>query len=195
MDAKAVFFNGVLREEVYVNQPEGFVDQDHLNYVYRLKKALYGLKQAPRAWYDMLSKFLLSQKFSKGAVDPPLNGMESGEPVDTLMVERTKLDEDPQGIPVDPTRYRSLVGSLMYLTSNKPDLVFDVCMCARYQAKPIKKHLTIVKRVFRYLKETINIGLWYPKDTRIELTAYADANHAGCQDTRCNTSDVSLCGV
>ncbi|GJX32789.1 retrovirus-related pol polyprotein from transposon TNT 1-94 [Tanacetum coccineum] len=70
MDVKTTFLSSELRKEVYVSQSEGFVDQDHLNHVYRLKKALYGLKQAPSAWYDLLSKFLLSQKFSKGDVDP-----------------------------------------------------------------------------------------------------------------------------
>ncbi|GJZ65344.1 retrovirus-related pol polyprotein from transposon TNT 1-94 [Tanacetum coccineum] len=190
------FLNGVIKEEAYGSQPEGFVDQDHPNYVYRLKKALYGLKQAPRAWYDTLLRFLLSQKFSKGVVDPTLftrkkgkdillkYGMESSDPVDTPMVERNKLKEDPQGIPVNLTRYRGMVGSLMYLTSNRPDIVFSVCMCARYQVKPTKKHLTAVKRVSQYLKGTINMGLSYPKDTRIELTAYADADHVGCHDTR-----------
>ncbi|GJY13504.1 retrovirus-related pol polyprotein from transposon TNT 1-94 [Tanacetum coccineum] len=125
-------------------------------------------------------------KFSKGVVDPTLFMRKEGK--DILLVERTKLDEDLEGIPVDPTRYRSMVSSLMYLTSNRPDLVFVVCMCARYQAKPIKKHLTAVKRFFRYLNGTINMGLWYSKDTEIELTAYADADHAGCQDTRQSTS-------
>nr|GFC52492.1 hypothetical protein [Tanacetum cinerariifolium]GFC52513.1 hypothetical protein [Tanacetum cinerariifolium]GFC52586.1 hypothetical protein [Tanacetum cinerariifolium] len=72
MDVKNVFLNGNLREEVYVSQPDGFVDADNPNHVYKLKKALYGLKQAPRAWYDMLSSFLLSQDFSKGSVDPTL---------------------------------------------------------------------------------------------------------------------------
>nr|GFA67012.1 retrovirus-related Pol polyprotein from transposon TNT 1-94 [Tanacetum cinerariifolium] len=72
MDVKTVFLNGNLREEVYVSQPDGFVDPDNLNHVYKLKKALYGLKQAPRAWYDMLSSFLLSKDFSKGSVDPTL---------------------------------------------------------------------------------------------------------------------------
>nr|GFB88772.1 retrovirus-related Pol polyprotein from transposon TNT 1-94 [Tanacetum cinerariifolium] len=64
--------NGILREEVYVNRSDEFVDQDNLNHVYKLKKSLYGLKQAPRAWYNPLSKFLLSQEFSKGTVDPRL---------------------------------------------------------------------------------------------------------------------------
>ncbi|GJS61509.1 putative ribonuclease H-like domain-containing protein [Tanacetum coccineum] len=72
MDVKTIFLNGNLQEEVYVSQPDGFVDPDNPNHVYKLKKALYGLKQAPRAWYDMLSSFLISQDFSKGLVDPTL---------------------------------------------------------------------------------------------------------------------------
>nr|GEU81237.1 uncharacterized mitochondrial protein AtMg00810-like [Tanacetum cinerariifolium] len=106
----------------------------------------------------------------------------------TPMVEKSKLDEDLQGKPVDATLYRGMIGSLMYLTSNRPDLIYVVCLCARYQAKHIKKYLNAVKWIFRYLKGTINIGLWYSKDTGISLTAYADADHAGCQDTRRSTS-------
>ncbi|GJT78529.1 retrovirus-related pol polyprotein from transposon TNT 1-94 [Tanacetum coccineum] len=77
--------------------------------------------------------------------------LHKSDPVDTPMVERTKLDEDLSGIPVDQTQYRSMIGSLMYLTASRPDLVFAVCMCARYQSKPTKKHLEAVKRVFWYL--------------------------------------------
>nr|GEV09558.1 hypothetical protein [Tanacetum cinerariifolium] len=217
---------------------------NHPTHVYHLKKALYGLKQAPRAWYDTLSRFLLDNNFSKGAVDPTLFtritgkhillvqiyvddiifastdpterdmfsnemsskfqmsmmgqmlfflglqkfGMDLCDSVETPMVDRLKLDEDPSGIPVDQTRFRSMVGSLMYLTASRPDHVFAVCMYARYQAKPTKKHLEALKRVFWYLKGTINWGLWYPKDTAMALTAYADADHAGCQDTRRSTS-------
>ncbi|GJS57213.1 retrovirus-related pol polyprotein from transposon TNT 1-94 [Tanacetum coccineum] len=196
MDVKTTFLNGELKEEVYVCQPEGFVDPDHPTHVYRLKNA----------WYDTLSQFLLDNKFSKGlqvSQNPGgifINqskfaleilkkfGMDSCDPVDTPMVDRLKLDEDPLGIPVDQTRFRSMVGSLMYLTASRPDLVFAVCMCARYQASPTKKHLEALKRVFRYLRGTINWGLWYPKDTAMALTAYADADHAGCQDTRRSTS-------
>ncbi|GJU22145.1 hypothetical protein Tco_1155487 [Tanacetum coccineum] len=83
-----------------------------------------------------------------------------------------------------------MIGSLMYLTASRPDLVFAMCMCARYQSKPTKKHLEAVKQVFRYLQESINMGLWYPKDTAMALTTYADADHAGCQDTRRSTSDI-----
>ncbi|GKE79237.1 hypothetical protein Tco_1545357 [Tanacetum coccineum] len=115
--------------------------------------------------------------------------MDSCDPVNTPMVDRLKLDEDPLGILVDQTRFRSMVGSLMYLTASKPGHVFAVCMCARYQASPTKKHLEALKRVFRYLRGTINWGLWYPKDTVMALTAYADADHASYQDTQRSTSE------
>nr|GEW63263.1 hypothetical protein [Tanacetum cinerariifolium] len=109
-------------------------------------------------------------------------GMETGEKVDTPMVEKSKLDEDPKGKAVDPTRYHVMIGTLMYLTSSIPDLVFTVCMCVRYHAKPTKKHLHAVKRIFKYLRGTINMGLWYSKDSSIALTAFADADHASCQE-------------
>ncbi|GJU73022.1 retrovirus-related pol polyprotein from transposon TNT 1-94 [Tanacetum coccineum] len=201
MDVKTAFLNGDLQEEVFVSQPEGFEDPKHPTHVYHLKKALYGLKQAPRAWYDTLSKFLMATRFFKGVVDPTdelkISDVNDGtnvvflrltDPVDTPMVDRLKLDEDLKGIPVDQTRFRGMVGSLMYLTASRPDLVFAVCMCARYQAKPTKKHLEAIKRVFQYLRGTIHMGLWYPKDNAMALTAYADADHAGCQDTRRSTS-------
>ncbi|GJU88220.1 retrovirus-related pol polyprotein from transposon TNT 1-94 [Tanacetum coccineum] len=221
MDVKTAFLNGNLREEVYVSQPDGFVDKDNPNHVYKLKKALYGLKQAPRVWYDMLSSFLISQDFSKGSVDPTLfiyregkelllisqsprgifinqskyaleslkkYGFDSCDPVDTLMVEKSKLDEDKEGKAVDPSHYRGMIGTLLYLTASRPDLQFAICMCAQYQARPTEKHLNAVKRIFRYLKGTVHQGLWYPKDSSIALIAFADADHAGCQDTRRSTS-------
>ncbi|GKF03547.1 retrovirus-related pol polyprotein from transposon TNT 1-94 [Tanacetum coccineum] len=86
MDVKTTFLNGILREEVYVSQPDGFVDKDNLIHVYKLKKALYGLKQAPRAWYDLLSKFLLSQEFSKGTVDPTLFIRRQGKDILLLQI-------------------------------------------------------------------------------------------------------------
>nr|GEY75890.1 hypothetical protein [Tanacetum cinerariifolium] len=222
MDVKTAFLNGELKEEVYVSQSEGFVDPDHPTHVYRLKKAFYGLKQAPRSWYDTLSRFLLDNKFFKGAVDPTLFTRKTGKHillvqiyVDDIIFSSTDpkacdifpnemsskfqmsmmgqmsffLDEDPLGIPVDQTQFRSMVGSLMYLTASRPDLVFNVCMCARYQASPTKKHLEALKRVFQYLKGTINWVLWYSKDTAMALMAYADADHTGYQDTRRSTSE------
>ncbi|GJR49817.1 hypothetical protein Tco_1400338 [Tanacetum coccineum] len=104
------------------------------------------------------------------------------------MLNKSKLDKDQHGKGVDPTFYRGMICTLMYLTTSRLDLVFVVCMCARYQAKPTEKHLHAVKRIFRYLRGSINMGLWYPKDSCIALTAFADADHAGCQDTRKSTS-------
>nr|GEV28085.1 hypothetical protein [Tanacetum cinerariifolium] len=107
---------------------------------------------------------------------------------DTPMVEKNKLDEDLHGTPVDATLYRGMIGSLMYLTSCRPNLIYAVCLCARYQAKATEKHLHAVKKIFRCLKGTINMGLWYSKDNDMSLTAYSKADHVGCQDTRRNTS-------
>ncbi|GJR77232.1 hypothetical protein Tco_0089597 [Tanacetum coccineum] len=104
------------------------------------------------------------------------------------MVENNKLDEDLQGTPVDATLYRGMIGSIVYLTSSRPDLIYAVCLYAQYQAKPTEKHLHAVKRIFRYLNGTINMGLCYLKDTDMSLTAYSDADHAGCEETRHSTS-------
>nr|GFA53717.1 ribonuclease H-like domain-containing protein [Tanacetum cinerariifolium] len=146
-------------EEVYVAQPDEFVNPNHPEKVYRLRKALYGLKQTPRAWYDELSKFMISKGFTK----------------------------DLSGNPVDQTDYHSKLGSLMYLISSRPDIVQAVCFYARYQSRLTVKHLKEVKRIFRYLRGTVYIGLWYPKDSSFELTAFLDADLAGCIDSRKST--------
>ncbi|GKF35602.1 hypothetical protein Tco_0112360 [Tanacetum coccineum] len=104
------------------------------------------------------------------------------------MIENEKLDEDLQGKPVNATLFRGMIGSLVYLTSSRLELNYVVCLCARYQAKPTEKHLQAVKQIIRYLNGTINMGLWYSKDTDMSLTTYADADHAGFQDTRRSTS-------
>ncbi|GJX92550.1 retrovirus-related pol polyprotein from transposon TNT 1-94 [Tanacetum coccineum] len=238
MDVKMTFLNGPLKEEVYAAQPDGFVDPDHPEKVYRLRKALYGLKQALRAWYDELSNFLMSKGFTKGTIDPTLftiryeedillvqiyvddiifgstnlkfskrfeklmhsrfemslmgkmkfflglqihqsprgifinqakyaleilkkHGMEKCDIVGTPMATKPKLDADLSGKLVDQTDYHSKIGSLMYQTSSRPDIV---------QAG------------------TINMGLWYPKDSGFKLTTFSDANHAGCLDTCKSTS-------
>ncbi|GJZ61863.1 retrovirus-related pol polyprotein from transposon TNT 1-94 [Tanacetum coccineum] len=102
-----------------------------------------------------------------------------------------QIHQSPKGqVPLDQSNYRSKIGSLMYLTSSSPDLVQAVCYCARYQAQPTQKHLKEVKRIFKYLKGTINMGLWYPKDYGFELTAFSDADHARCIDTWKSTSEA-----
>ncbi|GJT72846.1 retrovirus-related pol polyprotein from transposon TNT 1-94 [Tanacetum coccineum] len=166
MDVKTAFLNGPLKEEVYVAQPDGIVDPDPTEKVYRIRKALYGLKQAPRAWTS----------------NPPIP-MSVGTP----MATKPKLDADLCGKHIDQTDYHSKIWSLIYLTSSRPDIVQAVCYCARYQARPTEKHLKEVKRIFRYLKGTINMGLWYQKDSGFELTAFLDADHVGCLDTRKST--------
>ncbi|GKF79616.1 hypothetical protein Tco_0235184, partial [Tanacetum coccineum] len=94
-----------------------------------------------------------------------------------------KLDEDKEGKVVDPSHYRGMIGTLLDLTASRPDLQFSICMCARYQARPTKKHLNAAKRIFRYLKGTVHRGLWYLKDSLIAITSFIDVDHAGCQDT------------
>ncbi|KAJ9567766.1 LOW QUALITY PROTEIN: hypothetical protein OSB04_003732 [Centaurea solstitialis] len=265
MDVKTAFLYGHLKEEVYVAQPEGFVDKEHPDYVYVLDKALYGLKQAPRAWYEELSKHLLSKGFKKGSVDSTLFLMKEGEHIvviqiyvddiifgstsrelckkfETVMTEEFKMSmmgeinfflglqvrqfsdgifinqskyifdllkkydmsgchsigtpmatgnsigPDHEGKDVDLRNYRSMVGSLMYLTASRPDIMFATCVCARYQAKPKESHLAAVKRIFRYLKGTPYYGIWYPKGLGFELQAYTDADYGGCNMDRKSTS-------
>ncbi|GKF34851.1 retrovirus-related pol polyprotein from transposon TNT 1-94 [Tanacetum coccineum] len=176
MDVKTAFLNGNLREEVYVSQPDGFVDPDNPNHMYKLKKAL-------RVDYRFLKVLKASLYQSKYAFESLKKyGFDTCDPVDTPMVEKSKLDEDKEGKAVDPSHYRGMIGTLLYLTASRHDLQFAICMCARYQARHA------VKRIFRYLRGTINRGLWYPKDSSIALRAFADADHAGCQDTRHSTS-------
>nr|GEV90765.1 retrovirus-related Pol polyprotein from transposon TNT 1-94 [Tanacetum cinerariifolium] len=110
-------------------------------------------------------------------------GMKSCDLVGTLMENKDKLNLDQNGTPVDATKYRSMIGALMYLTSSRPDIVHATCLCARYQAKPTEKHLKEVKRIFCYLRGTVNTGLWYTTDSGFELTGFLDADYVGCKDT------------
>ncbi|GKA59130.1 retrovirus-related pol polyprotein from transposon TNT 1-94 [Tanacetum coccineum] len=148
MDVKTTFLNGPLKEEVYVAQPDGFVDPDHPEKVYRLRKALYGLKQALRAWYDELSKSYVLKGFTKGLqIHQSPRGifinqaqyalkilkkhsMEKCDTVGTPIATKPKLDADLSGKLVDQTDYPSKIGSLMYLTSSRPDIVQAICYCA-----------------------------------------------------------------
>nr|GEU45129.1 retrovirus-related Pol polyprotein from transposon TNT 1-94 [Tanacetum cinerariifolium] len=176
---------------------------------------LFGLKQASRAWYDELSTFLLQNGFSKGIIDPTLftrrfdddilvryihkpvqlhdeilkkYGLNPCDIIGTPIDIKDKLDLDQIGTPVDATKYRSMIGALMYLTSSRPDIVHATCACARYQAHPTEKHLKEVKRIFRYLCGTVNMGLWYTKDSGFELTEFLDAHYAGCKENFNSTS-------
>nr|GEZ80396.1 hypothetical protein [Tanacetum cinerariifolium] len=182
IDVKTAFLNGNLREKVYVSQPDGFVDPDNPNHVFKLKKALYGLKQAPRAWYDMLSSFLVSQDFSNGSVDPTLFIRRNGN--DLLLVQ----------IYVDDIIFAATTPELCDKYGFESCDPVDTPMVKKSKLDEDKEGKAVdsshyrVKRIFRYLQGTVNQGLWYPKDSSIALTTFADADHAGCQDTRRSTS-------
>nr|GFA05513.1 uncharacterized mitochondrial protein AtMg00810-like [Tanacetum cinerariifolium]GFA05915.1 uncharacterized mitochondrial protein AtMg00810-like [Tanacetum cinerariifolium] len=121
--------------------------------------------------------------------------MENCDTVPTPMVEQAKLKLGLVRKPDDYTDYRSMIGSLMYVTSSRPDIMFATCMCARYHANPNEHLVSAIKRIFRYLKKTTNLGLWYPKDYRFDLTAYSDADHVGCHlDRKSTSSSVQFLG-
>ncbi|GJS39538.1 hypothetical protein Tco_0564581 [Tanacetum coccineum] len=108
----------------------------------------------------------------------------------TLMSSDTKLTKDEECESVDSTKYRGMIGSLLYLTASRPDIMFSVCLCARFQEAPKTSHLEAVKRIFRYIKATTHLGLWYPKGTGIETVVYADSDHAGDYVDRKSTSGI-----
>jgi hypothetical protein len=123
---------------------------------------------------DMLKKFRL--KDAK-AISTPIGTNRS-------------LDSDVSGNMVDQKMYRSMIGSLLFVTASRLDVMFNVCMCARFQATPRESHLKATKRILRYLKHTQNIGLWYPKAAKFELIGYSDADYAGCKVERRSTSGI-----
>nr|GEW14237.1 hypothetical protein [Tanacetum cinerariifolium] len=158
MDVKSAFLYGKIEEEDYVFQPPGFEDPDFPDRVYKVEKALYGPHQAPRAWYETLSTYLLDNRFQRGMIDKTL--FIKRDKSDILLVQRAStpmethktLLKDEKGEDVDEHLYRSMIGSLMYLTS---------------------------LRIFRYLKGQPKLGLWYPKDSPFDLMAYTDSDYAG----------------
>ncbi|KAJ9546421.1 hypothetical protein OSB04_018964 [Centaurea solstitialis] len=116
-------------------------------------------------------------------------------PMKTPMAPPLSLDKDSKGKPVDVTLYRGMIGSLLYLTASRPNIMYSTCLCARYQAEPKESHLTAVKQIFRYLKGTPNLGLWYSKDSGFDLTAYSDSDFAGCKiDRKSTTGGCHLLG-
>ena len=114
--------------------------------------------------------------------------MENSKEAKTPMSTNTKLDKDENGIDVDQKMYRGMIGSLLYLTASRLDIMFSVCLCVKYQAAPKESHLIAVKRIFRYLHGTTELGLFYPKNTNLELIGYSDADYAGCKTDRKSTS-------
>ncbi|GJU42457.1 ribonuclease H-like domain-containing protein [Tanacetum coccineum] len=209
-----------LKEIVYSEDVDGvgFEDPEFPDRVYKVEKALYVLNQAPRAWYETLSTYLLDNGFQRGTIDKTLfikkvkvtqkdNGIyiSQDQYVDEILkkfgfltvktastsMETSKpLMKDEKVKDVNVYLYRSMIGSLMYLTSSRPNIMFVVCACARFQVTPKVSHLHAVKRIFRYLKGQPKLGLWYPKDSPFDLEAYTDGDYAGASLDRKSTTEV-----
>eukprot|EP00253_Pinus_taeda_P008929 PITA_08929 len=234
MDVKSAFLNGDLEEEVYIEQPKGFILGNDAKLICKLKKALCGLKQAPRAWYYRLDNYLQQQGFTKGSVDSNLytkiendkmliivvyvddiifgsNEESVNQKFASIMqqefeisllgeltyflglqVHQTKdgcnLSSNNESPAINHPTYRSMIGSLLYLTGTRPDIIHAVGIVGRFQANPKESHLQAVKRIFKYLQGTQDFGLWYPKDTYFTLHAYTDVDWGGSVDDRKSTS-------
>nr|GEX78032.1 hypothetical protein [Tanacetum cinerariifolium] len=199
MDVKSAFLYVRIEEEVYVCQPSGFEDLDHPDKVYKVVKALYGLHQASRAWYKTLAKYLwlqvkqkedgifISQDKYVAEVLRKLNFLDV-KSASTLVDTKKTLVKDADGDDVDVHLYRSMIGSLMYLIVSRLDIMYAVCVCARFQVTPKVSHLHAVKRIFRYLIGHLKLGLWYPRDSLFELVAYTDSGYARASLDRKSTT-------
>ncbi|WVZ84389.1 hypothetical protein U9M48_031427 [Paspalum notatum var. saurae] len=211
MDVKSAFRNGFIEEEVYVRQPPGFESARFPDRVYKLRKALYGLKQAPRACFaEQMStefemslmgelQFFLGLQIKQGPegtfvhqakyTRDILKKFEMGDSksMTTPMSTNTALDADEDGEAVDQKEFRGMISSLLYLTATRPDIQFAVCLCAHYQASPSTSHRQAVKRIFRYLKFTPELGLWYSSGSSLSLRGFSDAYHAGYRIDRKST--------
>eukprot|EP00253_Pinus_taeda_P009962 PITA_09962 len=222
MDVKFVFLNGDLNEEVYIEQPDGFILGNDPKLVCRLKKAIYGLKQAPRAWYYRLDKYLQQQGFIKGSTDNNLyikvdndkllilvvyvddiifssNEEDMSQNFALVMQKEFEmsmlgcsLSANDELIVVHQPTYRSMIGSLLYLIGTQPGIMHVVAIVGMFQTNPKETHLQAVKIIFKYLQGTQNYGLWYPRGTDLTLHAYTNVDWAGSVDDRKSTSGSAL---
>lgn len=266
LDVKSAFLHGELKEEVFVQQPEGFTKKGEEEKVYRLRKALYGLKQAPRAWYSRIEAYFTREGFEKCPSEHTLftkskegkillvslyvddliftgndksmfdefkksmmlefdmsdlgkmkhflgvevkqcaDGificqkryarevlarfdMESANAVKNPIVPGTRLSKNEGGVRVDETLFKQVVGSLMYLTVTRPDLMYSVSLISRFMSSPTMSHWLTAKRILRYLKGTTDFGILYKKgESRLSLMAFTDSDYAGDLDDRRSTS-------
>ncbi|GJT60890.1 ribonuclease H-like domain-containing protein [Tanacetum coccineum] len=180
IDVKSAFLYGKIKEEFFVCQPPGFEDPEFPDKVYKVEKALCDLHQAPKACQDKYVDEIL--KFGFSTVKTASTPMETSKP----------LLKDAEAEDVDVHLYRSMIGSLMYLITSRPDIMFDVCACARFQVTPKVSHLHAVKKIFRFLKGQPKLGLWYPKDSPFDLEAYTGNDYAGASLYRKSTIGDSV---
>nr|GEV61173.1 hypothetical protein [Tanacetum cinerariifolium] len=192
-------------EEVYVCQPSGFKDPDHPDKVYKVVKDLCkSFEKLMKDKFQMslmreLTFFLgLQVKQKKDGIFISHDkyvaeivrkfGLTDGKSASTPIDTEKPLLKDPNGEDVDVHTYRSMIDSLMYLTSLRPDIMFAVYACAYFKVTPKASHLHAVKRIFRYLKGKPHLGLWYPKDSPFDLVAYSDSDYAGASLDRKSTT-------
>eukprot|EP00253_Pinus_taeda_P007915 PITA_07915 len=205
MDVKSAFLQGDLHEEIYMEQPIGFIQTDS-SLVCRLKKSLYGLKQAPRVWYAKMDSFLLESGFSRCYSDNTVYTKKVGNSliilvlyVDDLILTDCKPAPSPfqSGVKlsvsctspeVDATLYRQLVGKLLYLTHTRPDLSFAVGLVARFLQNPRESHWKAAKRILRYVRGTIQFGIHYSAKATPLLVGFTDSDWAGDPDDRKSTA-------
>ncbi|GKA74907.1 putative ribonuclease H-like domain-containing protein [Tanacetum coccineum] len=221
MDVKSAFLYGTIDEEVYVSQPPGFVYPKFPKKVYTVVKALYGLHQAPRAWsWCDEFKALMKSRFQMSSMGELtfFLGLQVKQKEDGIFISQDKyvaeilkkfdfasvktastpiethkpLVKDEEAADVDTHLYRSMIGSLMYLTASKNDIMFVVCACSRFEVTPKTSHLNAVKRIFRYLKGKPKLGLWYPRVSLFDLEAYSDSDYAGANLARSRQSWLLL---
>ncbi|KAL0387727.1 UNVERIFIED_CONTAM: Retrovirus-related Pol polyprotein from transposon RE2 [Sesamum radiatum] len=269
MDVKSAFLNGYIDEEIYVEQPQGFIAKGSEEKVLRLKKALYGLKQAPRAWYSRIDKYFMDRGFRRSLSEPTLYiksqgndtlivslyvddliytgnnekmiqvfkedmmktfemsdlglmhfflgieinqekegificqrkytetllkkfKMESCKTVTTPLVTGEKYQKEDGSQKVDGSMYRSLIGSLLYLTATRPDIMFATCLLSRFMQSPSQVHYAAAKRILRYLRGTKDFGIWYKSTNDAKLVGYTDSDWAGSVDDMKSTSGYTF---
>ncbi|CAL2243101.1 unnamed protein product [Prunus armeniaca] len=270
LDVKSAFLNGVLDEEVYVEQPEGFELKNAGHKVYKLRKALYGLKQAPRAWYSEIDAYLSMCKFKRSISEATLYtrsdnkggliivsiyvddivytgnsemmliefqrermqryemsdlgllhhflgmgilqtdqrvfihqskyaksllvkfGLEDFKPVSITLPTSERLKKMDGSELADEGLYGKIVGSLLYLTATRPDLMYAASLLTRFMTNPTKKHMGVARRVLRYVQGTLNYGIEYVKDNYAILIGFCDANWAGSEDDSISTSGYAF---
>ncbi|KAI5348631.1 hypothetical protein L3X38_001518 [Prunus dulcis] len=270
LDVKSAFLNGVLEEEVYVDQPDGFVVNGDEDKVYRLRKALYGLKQAPRAWYSEIDSYLSQCGFHKspseatlyvrtkegvgtlivsiyvddivytGSSDEMMKefkaemmckyemsdlgllhhflgmgvtqtegsifihqkkyaltlldkfGLKDCKSVSTPVVATDKLKREDGSDTADESLFRKIVGSLLYLTATRPDIMFSACLLARFMHNPSKMHYGAAKRVLRYIQGTIDYGIEYVTGKSALLVGYCDSDWSGSEEDMKSTSGYAF---